>query len=198
MYGQKLKSFHTGGRNKGSRPMPDWMNALPKPPHYFDINQWLNVTWDAPSLSLRDKLSYADTADVYADVFGQKNLKVLVFEELVRDPKIFITQLCDFMEIDPVEGLKLIQGKRANESVTVEYIDRIKALESSPFQNLRFRMSSPRQRGKILNHKKLSGDRIDPQISDEWLAKIHAVGIEQNRRLIDKWEAPLEEYGYLV
>lgn len=192
-YVQSLKGFQKRGKTRRS----DWMRSLGKPPRYFDINEWMHVIWYSRT-SPEQLLSYADTAEIYADVFGRENVKIFIFEEFVKNPKVLVTQLCDYMGIDADEGFRLIDGKRANDRMTTGYIDRLKAIESSRIQSFKFRMAKPGERLKMLDPTDISGEKIDPELSDEWLAKIHAVGDEQNRRIVKTWGLPLTDFGYRV
>lgn len=202
-YLEMLKAFQK--RLKGRA---GWMKELGEPPHYFDISEWLSLAWQSSdsleqSLSESDNsplhcLCYADTADIYAEVFGRENVKIFIFEEFVRNPRALITQLCDYMGIDAEEGFRLVDGKRANDRVTTEYVDRLKAIEASPAETLRFRSSDTRQRVKMLQETEDKGQKIMPHLTEEWRKKIHMVGDAQNRRLVSEWGLPLADYGYRV
>jgi len=191
-YVQMLKGFH-----KDRAVKPDWMIALGKPPRYFDINEWLETAWDSNN-SPRNFLSYADTAEAYASVFGQENVLIYLFEEFVQNPAQFVTKLCHDLNIDAEEGFRLIDGKRANDRITTDYTERIKTLEKSPLRSFLFRKSSAEKKWKLLNSGTSSGEKIDPQISASWLKQIHAVSENQNRRLVNEWGIPLADYGYRV
>jgi len=191
LYTQRLKSFHK--ERVGST--PEWIQTLGRPPRYFDINEWLNSVWHSSHL-LQNIISYADTAQTYAGVFGKENVKVLTFEQFVRFPDMFITELCNYMEIDAAEGCHLIHKKRANERITTGYVDRIKAIEKSHIKTIWYRKSSRKKKLKILNPENFTGERFEPQIAPEWLEKIHKIRMEQNRHLVSEWGLPLDDYGY--
>lgn len=191
-YTQLLKAFQT-------RPpivRPKWMSLLAEePPHYFDINQWLDVSWQS-SASPKNSLSYADTADIYADVMGKENVKIFIYEEFVRNPKGLIDKLCDFMGIDAEEAFSLIDGRRENTRHTIGYIERLKEIENSPALSQEFRSSGMMKRDKMLAPDEGQGAKIIPILTEEWHEKIHALGKEQNRRMVTEWGLPLADYGY--
>ena len=189
-YIQMLKGFNTRVFGR-----PGWMQTLGKPPHYFDINEWLNAAWQSGSTP-KDYLAYADTADVYASFLGRENIRIYLYEEFTKHPKNVISQLCKDMGIDSDEGLKLIDGRRANDRLTTGYIGKIKALEKSLIKKVKYRWSSQQERREILFSSHSAGEKINPEITDQWLEKIHAIGDEQNRRLIEEWGLSLGEHGY--
>jgi hypothetical protein len=131
-------------------------------------------------------------------VFGKENVKIFIFEEFVRNPGAFVIQLCNTMGIDADEGLKLISGKRSNERITTGYLRRLDEIEKSEDLTRQFRSATPGKKQELLNPNDPSGEKINPQLSAEWLRKINAIGDEQNRRLVKDWDLPLAEYKYRV
>jgi len=190
-YNQMLKAFQK--RKKQKR--PDWMRRMGTPPRYVDINEWMSIAWPAIN-SPKNLLRYAETADVYASALGKENVKIFVFEEFVRNPEQFISNLCRHMEIDPKEGFDLINGKRANDRVTTGYINRLQEIENSEVLTKQFRSAPSTERREMLNPKKLPGDKFKPELSEKWLKKINAIGDRQNRRLVNEWNLPLADCGY--
>jgi len=193
LYTQKLKSFQKDRRNAP----PPWLYSIGKPPKYFEINEWLNAVWNSED-SPRLPLSYADTAEIFGEVFGRNNVHIFIFEELVQNPKGFISKLCNTMGIDAEEGFRLIDGKRANDGITDNFVAQLKKIERSRIRTLQYRRASRKKKREILNPANFPGEKITPEIPDEWLKKIHAFGTEQNRRLVTDWGVPLTDYGYRI
>lgn len=190
-YTQNLKSFNRGwGRQR-----PKWMEQVGKAPFYFNINEWLDVRWHS-SGSPAHTLAYADTADIYASVFGKENVKILIFEEFVQNPSTFIRDLCGHLQIDAEEGVRLIQNKRANEGVTTGYIEQMQSIEKSFLKTALFRHSINPIKLKLLNPSIRRGEKLKPELSGKWAETISSFGREQNRRLVHDWGIPLAEYGY--
>lgn len=173
------------------------MKTLGNPPRYFDINEWMHAAWHSFG-SPRNYISYANTARVYANVFGRENVKIFIFEEFAQDPEAFITKLCELIGVDPREGLDLVRGKRSNERLTTDYIHCLQEVEKSKCLTEQFRNAAPNERRQLLEPKEYIGGKIDPQLSEKWLRKINAVGDKQNRYLVKKWGLPLADYGYRI
>jgi len=190
-YLQMLKSFQRLEKNQRAV----WMKSMGEAPRYFDINQWMDAVWHCRN-SPRQIISYATTAEVYARVFGEKNVKIFIFEEFARNPKQFITSLCDHIGIDPKEGFNLINGKRSNEGMTTGYISRLQEIEQSKSLTEQFRNAAPEERRQMLNPSEQSGEKVRPELSGEWVEKINTIGKKQSRKLVKKWSLPLADYGY--
>lgn len=190
-YTQQLMSFNT--RQFGQSAC--WTAQIGKPPRYFDINQWLEVCWN-PKNPPQKILSTADTADIYSDVFGKENVSVFIFEELVRNPEAFITHFCDCLNIDAAEGLRLVSGKRENDRITTDIIERIKRLEKSPLQRIRFRHASRQKQWDMLIPNRDCTERFRPELSNDWKKTVQDFCRDQNRRLAEGWNLPLADYGY--
>jgi len=191
-YAQMLKDFHRKRRLRES-----WARSLGQPPRFFDITEWMAAAWHSlnpPTQFLR----CADTARIYANVFGEENIHLFVFEEFTQNPETFITSLCNLMDIDPKEGFELIDGKRANDRITTDYLRRLHEIEQSKDLTRQFRQSAPKGRRQMLDPKMQSGEKFEPVLSEKWTAKINQLGDKQNRQLVADWNLPLAEYGYRV
>jgi len=159
-YTQQLMNFHT--KPFGQSPL--WVKEIGKPPCYFTIDQWLDACWN-PQNPPQKILSYADTADIYADVFGKENVSIFIFEEFVRNPDAFITRFCKTLNIDAQEARKLLKEKRVNDRITVDIVERIKQMEKSLFQRLRFRFADRQKRWDILIPNRDCTEKFRPELS---------------------------------
>ena len=74
----------------------------------------------------------------------------------------------------------------------------LRRLENCPEQASTFRSLNTEQRGSFLEAADGQGEKIDQQLTDTWLEKIHEVTREQNRRLVKEWDMPLADYRYLI
>ena len=191
-YTQMIKAFH-----KAKQQRADWMKNLGNPPLYFDINEWMNAAWNAKNTP-RNFLAWADTADIYAEMFGRENISIYLFEDLIATPKKTISALCCDLGIDAEEGLRLMDQKRKNDRLTTDYTDRIKALEKSMIQSYIFRRAGPKKRNAMLYSNQTTEEKIRPILSDKWKKEIHAFSEQQNRRMTTQWNIPLADYGYKV
>ena len=140
-------------------------------------------------------LKVADTASVYARIFGRENVKIYIFEAFCRQSEKTILTLCRDIGIDSAEALELMGQKRAHDRITTGYVQRIKEIQASSELTLIFRKMNPKQRRKMLQPSN-TGEKISPQLSPKWINTIENLGIKQNRRLVTDWNLQLEDYGY--
>jgi hypothetical protein len=190
-YSQMLKAFQKREPHRS----PDWMRRMGSPPRYFDINEWLEKSWRA-SNTPRNLLAYHQTAKTYAQFLGRENLRIFVFEEFIRSPERFITDLSEYIGIDPHESVELIRGKRANDRITTGYIRRLQEIEHSEELSRQFQDASVRR--LVLNPAELDGDKFRPELEKKWQDKIETFCRKQNRRLAKEWDLPLADYGYRI
>jgi len=196
-----IKSFYVQMLRNFQEQMPEqrpkWMNSIGEAPHVFKIDQWLQKTWNS-SDSPKNYISYADTAQVYANIFGPQNVHIFLFEAFAHNPKMFITELSHLLDISPDESISLLGEKRSNERLTISYINRIHEIEQSEEQSIKFRNSSSKERRNLLNCREMAGDKINPKLSKKWLNKINYLARKQNRQLLENWNIPLSDYEYKI
>jgi hypothetical protein len=164
------------------------------------IEQWI-MDGFAQNRAPKTHLEYAETLQIFAEVFGKDCIKVLLFEQLVENQEAFIRDLCDFVGINSKEGIRLTTGKRENVRWTQEQLNQLKALDHSPLRALRFRFSNKKDRARLLgidprNPPDSPKAKID--MSPELIEKIEETTRPGNRILQDQWGLPLEQYGYPV
>ena len=172
------------------------MASLPPAPYYFDINEYLEAA-ARPGGVLMQYLKVADTASIYARVFGRKNVKIYLFEEFCRQPDKTISTLCQDIGIDSKEALELMGKKRVNERITTGHTQRLQEIAASSELTRMFQRKNPTQRWEMLQPSTI-GEKISPQLSQRWINTIENLGIKQNRRLVKDWNLPLDDYGYLL
>ena len=193
-YFQKLKSFNL---KRGSQ--PSWGRGFGSAPKYFTLNEWLEATWKKPKLKIHGHLRYAETVEIYRSVFGDANVKVFLFEQLEEDDASILEEISRFIGVDPQESTKRFLGKRANERWAEEQIERLKELESSFSLRWRFRLGNWRRREDMLNCADANPTRpAEIEMSLEWRERIRDCTREQNRRLAELTQLPLERYGYVT
>ena len=90
-------------------PSPSLQPLLPP------IERWLDANFDRSDGP--DPMEYLDSANIigrYAELFGAEHVYIDLFERLVEDRSQFIHRLCQFMEIDPDEGIRLTNQRHEN------------------------------------------------------------------------------------
>ena len=193
-YFEKLKGFNV---KTGSQ--PSWGREFGRAPKYFTLDEWLEAISKTDPLKIRGHLQYAETVEIYQSVFGDANVKVFLFEQLEEDGPGILEEISRFIGVDPQESSKSFRGKRANERWAEQQIERLKELESSFALRWRFRLANRRQREEMLD--RAGANPTGPAeigMSPEWRERLHHYTREQNRRLVELTQLPLQRYGYVI
>jgi len=174
---------------------------------YFQIlrrNNWSGVVgeawhrpidaWLAENLTgeLEPLLDYERTIDVYCRHFGEDAVRVLLYEDLARDPAAFVASVCRALGVDEAEGLRRAAGRREN-ATSPELIDAIRRLDRGVLARLRARLAVARQvRGALPR----SAGAETPRIGAAGRAVIAERTRAGNRRLAQRFALDLERWGY--
>jgi hypothetical protein len=189
VYFQNLRATNVGGKYRYGRG-----------PRYLTIDRWLERSWTTPGKAPLSHLDYAATVDLFARTFGKESVGVFLFEELVEDNAAFIESLCRFIGIDPQEGVDLAAEKRGADRWTVEQIEWLKRAQRSLLRSTAFRFVSRRRRRKMVGFlsdgKTPEGERARAPVPERWQERIVEKTREGNRRLVEEWGLPMEQYGY--
>lgn len=167
-------------------------------PYYQSIDDWLQSGFQGEVLT---HLQYGQTVQAYTEQFGIDNVHVFLFEDLVKDEPAFFRRICSVMQIDPEEGVRLIQGERDNERWTVRQLKILQGIVDSPIRTSLFRITPHTWRLKWLELEAFGtplhpGEKARAQISDKWKREIFEAVEPGNRWLEQHFGLPLKEYGY--
>lgn len=167
---------------------------------YLPIDQWLQRKWGRPGSPPTCHLEYAETVEVFADVFGREAIGIFLFEQLVEDQAAFVEAICRFVGIDPREGILHTSNKRENDRWTQSQFDELKKIKRSLVRSTVFRFSGRRARRKMLGIPRNPDPSLGPparvEIPEHWQRRILEKTREGNRRLMERWNLPLDRYGY--
>lgn len=157
---------------------------------YQPFDRWLgaNAEWIGT-------YRFHEIADAWAQVVGQDNVGVFLFEELVRDPGGFAGKLASFIGVDPVAAASLLSEQHKNPR---------KSSRTQAYVKLRSKLFPHQSLGLLLPAKirerwrgYLEGGRASREsIPDTWLKKVQDTYRDDNRRLAARFGLPLRQYGY--
>lgn len=168
---------------------------------FRDINLWL----DDPLKFCRHitskynhpirTLNYYDLVCKYIDMFGLKNVCVLLLEQLKVDRVSFITGFCDFMEIDKNEALRLTDIQPTNVSRSVKELIVLNFCSSLGINPQSFPQLV---RGPMKRFVKMLIPISEPSyaLNEKWESEINRVSGVGNAKLSKLLQLPLQEYGY--
>ncbi len=147
-------------------------------------------------------LDYPRTIRTYAELFGEQNVYVAVFEELREAPERFWGKICEFMGVDSREALELVAGNADNTRWTEIQLQRLGTIHDSSLRSLAFRLSGKRRRKSLLDLRPnespgTKAARAKPDISPATRADIVRRTSEGNRWLQQAFGLELDRWGYL-
>lgn len=164
------------------------------------IDDWLEQGF--PKKVPFSHLDYAETARIYADVFGKESVKICLFEQLVENQANFVAEVCDFYGIDSTQGVQLASERHENVRWTTTQMKRLEKIKRSRFRTLAYLSTTRCRRKKMLGWSRnqatsnSQGQKLRAEISASWQDKILDLTRAGNRYLVDNWQLPLEKYGY--
>ncbi|MDG2389773.1 MAG: sulfotransferase, partial [Planctomycetaceae bacterium] len=173
------------------------------PVRYQSLDEWLTETWETEALPPRVHLEYAKSIQMFAEVFGQENVGLFLFEDLVNDPEEYYRSICEFTGVDATSAWQHVSGEKQNQRWTVDQIERLKSINESFVKSLKFQYSTRGKRKKRLgileNNERPTDDKSGPAkavLSDEWRTRIEEKTADGNRQLAEQWQVPLQKYDY--
>ena len=179
---------------------------LGHPPRFETIDQWITRNWDRVGDAPKSQLEYFQAIEIFADVFGEENIGVFLFEQLLRHPHEYYSGICEFMGISSEEGVNLCEGQRENQRWTRQQVERLRVIQSSPLSTTLFRYSPVPLRRWLLRDRphsnKSPGKQEKPlaqaSMSDDLKQQIYDKTRLGNRRLMERWKLPLDEFQYPI
>jgi hypothetical protein len=163
---------------------------------FVEFDDWLSNSYKNYDRSYIGHVDYYKTIAYYSELFGKKNVCVLLFEEFVQNQEEFIRKLTDFLGIDFTEALKAVENKHENQGIGLAQLDIERAMARLyPLIRIpalrKFIKFSLRQ---LYTHRKKSSAQLI--FSAQWndvLSDFYKTG---NRNLMNYYNLPLEEYNY--
>jgi len=150
-----------------------------------------------------DALDYNSVIGTYEELFGKENICVLVFEELKRDKNSFIKKLCDFLQIDADEALKLLQDKHTNKRSSKTGIyqsDERRITELLGYYKNRLGTGSLGLGDsfifKLLDKIYIPGKKLKIEINSEYDKKLNELFKNGNRKLSQRYYLNLDKWEY--
>jgi hypothetical protein len=194
LYLQLLKRDNVGG-----------MARLGRPLRFEPIDQWIMANWDAVGAPPKAHLEYPEALEIYADVFGRENVGVFLFEQLLSDPRNYYESICRFIGIEAQEAIAHCEGERENQRWTELQMRRLHSVHSSRLASTLFRYSPRAVRRQMLGmsgHHESTGSVVGKSarvaIPEHLQDKLGEKTRAGNRRLMEIWNLPLDQYQYPI
>jgi hypothetical protein len=138
---------------------------------------------------------YHAFAKAYSEAFGRENVGVFLLEDLAKNTDSFARRLCSFVGIDPDEGVRLLQGERLHGRTTRRGLTYAKLRKLwQPY--IRFGKFVPAPIVTAFSQFIGRGQPLRVELPACWVAELESYYRDDNSRLAQDWDLPLERYEY--
>jgi len=173
------------------RPAPE-----PYSGRFVSFENYVSFNHENPKRGFLPTLHYDAILRLYGELFDTERIHVLMFEEFQQDRPAFMTKLAEILGIDGQEALKLVSAghKRARPVTSQVRYDayRNNFLRDVPLSRI---VPGSRHLKKILI-RVLGNEPLEVTYPAGWDVKIADMFREGNRALRDRYDLPLEHFGY--
>lgn len=164
--------------------------------YFIDFDTWLQQTLESPTR--KHPFSYCELIRQAAEILGNANVGVFVFEELCKNPERFTVSVCEFLGIDSQQGVELMKQQHLHPRMTEAQVEFLRRLEGSAWRQWWMKFTKERMRNRTFEKLSDIGPPAKAVMSDTWKQKISQSTCEGHRWLMDTFGLDLEGYGYPV
>jgi hypothetical protein len=173
-------------RNNNLDNNPGWKGTV----WYQPIDEWLDRHWSG---ELEPILDYARTVEIFRRHFGADSVRVLLYEDLARDPAAYVAEVCRLAGIDEEEGVQRTAGRLENPS-SKRLVDTVRRSRERPLGFLRTKIAVALElrgwgRGETAN-------RAAQTLDESRRQRVAERTRDGNRRLRDELGLDLARYDY--
>jgi len=173
-----------------------------RPVGYVTLEDWITQNWNHEGRGLLKQLLSRNFLEPYVTRLGKQNVGVFMFEHLQSDPQGFIEAMCEFIGVDPVEGVRHAANKHRNVRSRHDFVEGIKLIHRSPKLTRLFRSASRRDRSRMIGIGRdlmsTKGARATVEIPGCWRARIEDLVRDDCNYLRQEFGLPVDEAGYPV
>lgn len=143
------------------------------------------------------RIQFYQVLRTYENIFGKENVLILLYEELKEDKISFITKLSKFCGINVKESIRLLKdAKKVNKNSSRKELFVYNILKKLPFLKPLTRKFPEKLKTKFIEI--LPVRKIDTQFIKKWDEKITQIAKKDNRKIKERYDLPLEKYGYTL
>lgn len=167
---------------------------------FFEFEEWLEENWRNGPFRALMNLDYARTIELFAKNSGGGEVGVFLFEKLVSQPSEFISEICNFLGIDPDEGIALTSNQTRNPRLSQNQFLRMRRIYSSFPKRVALSLATRRFRRRLFGLGSPDPDSgpAEVAIPEAWRDRLCDFVREGNQRLIRERGLPLVDFGYPV
>ena len=160
---------------------------------HVNFNDWLEYCFTFPKTSAIEAMNYYRFYEIFADLYGEENTHVLLYEDLLDTPKLYFQHWADLLEI-PLNEIQACVGsrtERVGKSSRRDLADRL--------YYLCFQRPAPLQEGSTSNMLVRwlnNGPKKEIPIPLNWRQKVVEYYRHSNSKLAKRTGYDLAAEGY--
>lgn len=162
-------------------------------PWYQSLDEWFDAELNE---EVFPHLDYALTYRIYADLFGEESVKVMLFEDLQADPAGFVSEVCRHFRVDHGALGPWPEHRQENRRLSAHQVQLIQRAAKSRLSRTLVWATTPGMRAWLLRPPRSTpGDR-GQRLSPENQARIAEITAPGNREIEKLTGLPLGRHGY--
>jgi len=166
---------------------------------FVSFEDWMNHSINFLNYSYLDSFFYQKILELYETNFGKEKIHILLFEDFIKEPNQFIENMSKILGINSQKAKHLLENKHERRRNTIrEY--RYHKFRSSFFWGRSISNTIPF--GKVIKKFWIQylakGKPAGGFLTDYWKSKITELYKNDNTNLSNKYNLPLQEYGYPI
>jgi len=166
---------------------------------YVSFDDWMEYCVSFMNYSPLDGFFYNRILSLYSDLFGSDKIHILLYEDLLQNQHMFMSNLCRILRIDVDRAIALIGNQRERKRNTERELAYHRFRSSFFYQTslsryIPFGAFLKRRLKVFLSRGRPAGGFV----SEQWHNKIVEVYGRDNAALAGKYGLPLQELGYPV
>jgi hypothetical protein len=172
----------------------------PVPASYFGrhvtVDDWIAYQTMFGKYGALASFRYDQFESIYSSLFGGR-VHILLFEEFVGDRRSFVEKLSDILRIDAESAMQALKSSHERRRFTGRMLA-YNRFRTSFFWGTEFTRFLPfgAKLARMFDDFLAGGMPVKISVSPSTRQKIHNFYGEGNSRLAEKYDLPLEQYGY--
>ncbi len=172
------------------------------PAGYFTIEDFITQSWNQEVKGHLKCLMSRKILEPYVAQFGKQNVGVFMFEHLQSDPQGFIEAICEFIGVNPVEGVQNVTNEHKNPRIKRNTVEQLKMIHHSPALTRIFQQATHKERKRMVGISRdlipTKGERATVEIPGCWRARIEDLVRDDCNYLRQEFGLPVGEAGYPI
>ena len=166
---------------------------------FLEIEEWFEKLVKHCQ-GIQSLFCYSQNIQASIDLLGRENVGVFLFEELMENSEQYYRGICEFMGIDPEEGIELSVQKHLHKRISQNQVDFFKALNASWLRPAMVKRKPLKVRRYMMKKMtdEYNGALIPAKVLlPSGLAQEIAVASKKGHQwLAENLDLPLQKYGY--